>query len=197
MAYIIPPGFGILAVHTLTTGDPEHMVWTVGLDCTEWITEEDLPQVAADAWNGSISAVTSEVVSLVQIDLKMGPNVTGPTYTWLGDTPGTDLEALPPPNCAVLVQKRTLLGGRMNRGRMYLPGISAISSSLDSGGNFGGADASAVSTAVNGFFNELVDVPVYGTATPVLLHSASSDPTPIADFVVSPKLATQRRRLRP
>lgn len=197
MAVIIPAGYGVMSVHTRTALDAEQMIWTCGMDMTSWAPDGDFPQVAADAWEEHFAPITSTIVTLEEVKLRIGPTPTGPTYSAVVSTPGTQTSALLPPNCAVLVQKRTLLGGRANRGRMYLPGISLIAATLDSGGNFSSGQAEAIQDAVDAFFAELVDVPVFGTARPVLLHSASSDPTPITGFTVPTKIATQRRRLRP
>lgn len=197
MPVIIPPGFGVVSFHTQTVDDPEEMVWTCGVDLTEWSADPDFPAVAADAWEDRWAEYTSSIVTLVAVNLKMGPVTTGPTYSWSGAKPGTDAGSLLPPNCCILIQKRTLLGGRMNRGRAYIPGISEISATLDSGGNFDAGVASALAGAMQLMWDDLGSNGTYGSAAPVLLHSASSDPTPITDFVCPPKIATQRRRLRP
>lgn len=197
MTVIIPPGYAVASIKTVTLGDPEPMVWTLGLDLSDWILPANLPDFISDCWDDHLDTITSSITDLVQVDVKVGPTVTGPTYTWVGQIPGANPDALLPPNCAVLVQKRTGLGGRMNRGRMYLPGISVIADSLDSGGNIGPGGVLAVQNAVDGFITALGTDGGLGSVTPVLLHSASSDPTPIIDFVVAPKIATQRRRLRP
>lgn len=197
MAVIIPAGYGVAAIKTRTLGDPEPMVWTCGFDLTDMILDANAPEFISDAWDASLKTITSSAVSLIQVDVKVGPTVTGPIYTWVGDIDGTDAGALLPPNCAVLVQKRTGLGGRMNRGRMYLPGISSIDGQIDSGGNILPGGVAPVQSAVDAFFTFLNTSAGLGTMTPVLLHSASSDPTPVASFVVADRLATQRRRMRP
>jgi hypothetical protein len=150
-----------------------------------------------DAWNDNLKSLTSSAVTLTRSVIKLGPNATGPTYEASENIVGTNGGSLAPPNCAVLVKKITALGGREGRGRAYLPGISSISGSLDSGGNFSGANATTVSNAMQALFDQMLADDLIGPVTPVVLHSASSDPTQITSFVCEPKLATQRRRLRP
>lgn len=197
MALIIPAGFGLLSIGTRTEGDPETMYWTCGVDVSGVPFEAAIPEAVSDEWGLSLAAVTSSIVDLVEVRLRLGPVPTGPTYLWTGSVAGSSSGSLLPPNCAVLFQKRTGLGGRMNRGRAYVPGISSISATLDSGGNFADGTAVLLSETMEAFWTGLSDLEGIGSVTPVLLHSASSDPTPITEFVCVPKIATQRRRLRP
>lgn len=197
MPLIIPDGFGLMSWHTLTTGDPEEMIWTMGLGIDEAASVSGLPELGRDAWDDQLKPLTSSVVTLVRVRLRTGPAPTGPTYEIAASIAGTQGGSLPPPNCAVLIQKRSSLGGRANRGRAYLPGISSISGSLDSGGNFGSTPALAVSSAMDAMQNQMATDATFGPVSFVILHSAVGAPTPITEFVCPPKLATQRRRLRP
>ena len=181
MGVVIPAGFGLLSFHTLTTLDPEEMLWTVGVDLSAVTNPQDVADDASATWTDNLAPLTSSIVVLNRTVLKVGPSSTGPTFENTDTIPGTDGGALLPPNSAVLVRKLTSLGGRGGRGRAYLPGISSISGSLDSSGAFSGAAASAVSAG----------------APLVLLHSDSTAPTLISSFDCEPKIATQRRRLRP
>lgn len=196
MGVIIPEGYAQMSVGTMTPGDPEPMYWTCGvlIDDETYI---ELPERAASAWDGSLSGITSQVVDLTHIYVKEGPNETGNAYEWTGSVSGTDIGALPPPNCAVLVRKRTGLGGKRQRGRAYLPGVSSFSASLDAAGNFSSVDAGEISTAMELFWTNLDAEFEFTTVVPVLLHSDLTPPTTILDWQCEPKLASQRRRLRP
>jgi hypothetical protein len=102
-----------------------------------------------------------------------------------------------PPNCAVLVRKTTLVPGRQNRGRWFLPGVAV--SGVDGGGNLSSGLKTDWQIAVSNFKLGVVPLGMH----PVVLHNVASlanttgkSPTAIDDFVVMPKIATQRRRLR-
>lgn len=197
MPVIIPAGFGILSFHTLTALDSEEMVWTCGVDLTAAAPDSDVPQAAADEWETHLADFTSTITTLVRVRLKVGPNATGPTFEAGVSMAGTDAGSLLPPNCAVLVHKHTVLGGRANQGRAYLPGVSEIAGSLDSSGSFSPVTAASIAARVEDFWTAMGSLPAIGAVTPVILHSGSSDPTPITNFTVASKIATQRRRLRP
>lgn len=197
MGVIIPADYGVLSFHTRTTGDPEDMIWTLGVGIASAAVRSDIPEMARVAWEDRIAPLTSSVVTLVTVELKEGPSATGPTWVSAGTSAGTQPDPLPPPNCAVLVQKRSTLGGRKGRGRAYLPGISSISDTLDSGGNFGTGAADEVSLAMENLGEDLQTDTAAGPAIPVLLHSDATSPSTIVQYICSPKLATQRRRLRP
>lgn len=197
MGVIIPAGFAVVAYATLTEGDSEEMLWTCGLATTTSGAVANVLDDLQTTWGEHIQPLTSEVVTLSRILLKYGPNSTGPAFEQPVGVAGTEGGSLPPPNCAVLVQKHTASGGRSHRGRAYLPGISSISAGLDSAGNIDFTRSDAVTTAMEGWRTDMTAGDASNGATPVLLHSASSDADEIVSFVCTPKLATQRRRLRP
>jgi len=143
-----------------------------------------------------MNPITSSVVHLTHLVLKLGPNDTGSTFEWVGSEAGADGNPLPPPNCAALVKKITGLGGRKQRGRAYLPGCSRPGNSLTTAGTFDASDAEAIGDAVFAFLADLASTPSGTEADGVLLHSDSTPPTPITATICEPKLATQRRRLR-
>jgi len=197
MGVVIPAGYGLLSFHTLTDGDPEEMVWTVGVNLGGTTDESKVPFDAHTAWVDNLQSETSSVVDLARIVLKVGPSSTGPTYEDVTAASGTNGGSLPPPNCAVLCKKLTTAGGRKGRGRCYLPGISSISGTLDSAGNFASGSAGVISSAMNQLLLDISAGSTSGGAELVLLHSDSTAPNLITEFFCEPKLATQRRRLRP
>lgn len=197
MGVVIPANYGVLSFHTKTTGDPEQMIWTLGVGLGSAADVPEVPQLAYDAWGDNIGPLTSTIVALEEVQLKVGPSATGPTYFHSGTAIGADGGQLAPPNCAILVQKRSTLGGRRGRGRCFLPGISSISGSLDSGGNFSTGDANEIAAAMTQLGEDLQTDTTIGPVIPVLLHSDATAPSTIVQYTCSPKLATQRRRLRP
>ncbi len=94
------------------------------------------------------------------------------------------------PQVAYLIKKLTALGGRRNRGRMYLPG--ANESKVDGQGNVSSSFVTSLQTAADWFFTDL------GTADIglVILHADSSTPTDVTGLTAQAKVATQRRRLK-
>lgn len=131
---------------------------------------------------------------LTGILVKKGPNATGASALLGVDRQGTAAGACIPPNTAVLVGKTTDFGGRRGRGRMYFPCVAE--SNVEDDGTLASAFLTSTQTRFGAFRNELVSV----LLPPFLLHSEgdSSIPAPyeINGFVVSSKVATQRRRLR-
>lgn len=95
------------------------------------------------------------------------------------------------PNTSVLVQKRTGIPGRSQRGRMYPPHILPASA-VNENGTIDGAKV----TDIQACFNELVAALDTLTGSVMLFHGASSDATEVEGLVVSGLAATQRRRLR-
>lgn len=96
-----------------------------------------------------------------------------------------------PPATSVLVQKRTGLVGRQNKGRMYWPFVCQ-DAQVDNGGNIFTGHLADLQLAAT----DLYDRAEADWGGMFLFHSGSSDPTPITSLVVSPTLATQRRRQR-
>lgn len=125
--------------------------------------------------------------------VKFGPDDTGPS----AEVPGIGLmssgDAQAAPNLSLLIQKRTLFGGRSGRGRFFLPGVPE-----------GQVTASGTINApyVNGMQNVMTDFleGLQGAGWPmVVLHRPGAPlttPSPVASLLVQATAATQRRRLR-
>ncbi len=197
MGVTIPVNYGLLAFHTKTDLDPEEMLWTVGVNLTSVSDPQDVCTDAHAAWSDHIADLTSTIVDLTRVTLKVGPSSTGATYQDVTAASGNDGGSLLPPNSAVLVQKLTNLGGRKGRGRVYLPGISEISGTLDSSGTFSSGEAGVITAAMNALLLDIGTGSASEGAPLVLLHSDSTTPTLIVQFFCENKIATQRRRLRP
>lgn len=97
------------------------------------------------------------------------------------------------PQVAILIQKRTALGGRRNRGRMYIAGASE--GDIGTNGSLSGTLQTAVTGACDGLMNLPVAVPAANISQPVLLHDEPpTTPTVITDLAMTLYSATQRRR---
>jgi hypothetical protein len=99
----------------------------------------------------------------------------------------------PPPQVAVLVQKRSGLGGRANRGRFYVPAVWIAEADIDNLGNLTTTVFNATQAQWNSFLVNQ-DTDGYGVW---VLHSGFGAPAQVTALNVQRKVATQRRRLRP
>lgn len=187
---IIPPGFGHVVLKFTGAAVPQGAATTFGIELqgSQFLLPraEDIQGLFIDTFDQLISSSVSGVSAFI----KAGPTVEGPSVetSSLGGFAASGNTA--PPNVSYIATKRTGLGGRANRGRMYIPGVPE---------SFAGPDGVLVSpfdvdfeVACTAFLSALavIDSPM------VLLHSASSDPTPVTGLVGQTTLATQRRRLR-
>lgn len=203
MPLIIPPGFMQMVWEFTITGDAEVMVCTCGFDVSDAAgDQEHIVAWLATTWADNVLQWQSSALHLVGGVGYFGQDgadnivVVGPV---LNDAGGSSANSLPP-NCAVLARKRTDLGGRRGRGRVYVPGIAE--------GEVGpeGNNSNAQLAGFQGAFDDMMtawstDV-TDGPVTPVVLHKSEGIgpepvPTPIVLWEVERKIATQRRRLRP
>lgn len=153
---------------------------------------EEIGEAVRLAWVENILPGQVNDITLSSILVKKGPNEDGPfaevTSGALGDSssPGWT------PQVSILVRKNTALGGRRNRGRMFIPGYPENVAAEN-----GGVDTGAQS-AINAQFEQLRDDLVTVELLPVVLHGDQilTTPTLITSFSVAPVVATQRRRLR-
>lgn len=152
------------------------------------------PNAVADqlrtAWVNSILTQQSSAINLERVDVKFGPNATGPSGTSASGAAGGISGNVTPANLAVLVSKLTLLGGRQGRGRMYIPGVPEANTGVN--GNLQPTYITALTTELEDFTDLInsVDLPQY------LLHSVELAPTEVEAMEVEARPATQRRRLR-
>jgi hypothetical protein len=157
------------------------------------LTATEAAELYAGAFQTSVLARMVNDITLDSVHVKFGPNDIGSEGDWpvgvAGGSSGDDQV----PSVAMLVKKNTELGGRANRGRMYLPGLNE--SVTDTGGVIDASELPLWQAELETFFDEVVaaDLP------PVVLHSEDSPvstPTPIISLTVDSKAATQRRRMR-
>jgi hypothetical protein len=109
----------------------------------------------------------------------------------LDDEAGSGSDNDIPVNCAVLVQKQSLSGGRSNRGRMFLPPMMA-GITVDTNGIYGGATPAFIDAGL-----AQMHVEVLGDGYTLLIHHSDGSPgTPISWFSTQGLFATQRKRMR-
>jgi len=146
---------------------------------------------AATAWENNLLPLQVDSLTLVEVRAKLGPNETGPEATEPVGVAGGESDTPLPPNVATLVKKVTDQGGRKNRGRFFLPGMSELAILND--GNYDPAILATLNAALGDFYADLVAADL----EPVVLHTDILDsPTDINALVAQSKVATQKRRLR-
>lgn len=121
---------------------------------------------------------------------------TGPTFDVVRNVAGTGSAARATPNVAYLVRKRSVLGGRRHRGRIFIPGVHE--SNVDEGGNVISSYVTILQGVVDGWIADTKALPDVEEA--VILHAPGNTvvppPTKIEAMQVQTKVGTQRRRLR-
>jgi hypothetical protein len=187
---LIPVGYG--QVNFIFGGPalPHGAQVAIGFKNTNDAAPAVLCETWQGLWTGHIQAQTATSVILEEILVKNGPNDVGPSASVFPAMPGTgDLEDVIP-SLAVLVQKRTALGGKKHRGRNYWPILSE--NEYQMGGTIEPSSLAAAQSAFNGFF---LAAQADGVQ-PAILHTGVDQPTLVTSMGVSSVLATQRRRLR-
>lgn len=196
MGVVIPVGYAQMNMRWSVAGDAEFMYCTLGLFD---VTGSKLPAVqAADvgaAWDASTFTTAANMLAgwsagtvLTTVMDPSGP-LTFETGTAVA---GSAAAGTLPNNCAVLVRKQTAAGGRRNRGRMFIPPAYSNESGVNQVGTLDPATVTVYQNLINSLENELVAVDML----PMVLHSNGGIPTAITNFLVQPKLATQRTRMR-
>lgn len=193
----IPAGHVLLKFRFRLATDPEEMLCTLGAETTAASNADRISALndQFDNWADNVLPLQVVGYSLVGVDGVFGTgggdlplsSTQGPANA---GNPATGLTS----NTAVLVQKLSAVGGRRNKGRMYVPGINP--EAVDNAGFLTGVDLAAWNTAFNNLYLGVTS----GTFldNPVIFHSVG-DPTPtvVTDLDVDPRVATQRRRMRP
>lgn len=188
---IIPTGYSHVLLGFTGVYVPTGAAMTFGVQNVGNETPVDLATSVLVQWQGaSVDDLYTDGVSLTEIKVKNGPNSTGAqgviSPNVLGNQTGPGIA----PNCTMLIQKNTGLGGREGRGRFNLPGIQE--EDVDGAGNLDAIFLAAANPVWDDFLNGLItaDLPM------VLLHNSATAPTPVTSLNVSSRIATIRRRLR-
>lgn len=205
----IPSDYGNARLKFTCTGVPRVMGTSLGIFCdggapadvAEFISDTFVDLVIQDG------ARLGNSWNFVGVDFyyTLSPgNVI--LYEHVASVAGTQGSPNCPPNCSLLVQKRTLFTGRDHRGRGFYPAGMLVESEVSDAGFI----ASGVMDGMTADFQAWRDAFDPSAYTPVLLHQfgtyvnsdgetvtvESSLPTPISALVPQSLIATQRRRLR-
>lgn len=206
MALNVPAGYWHCKLRWRLNGDLEEVVCTIGVTGNS-PGDRDIVEVAHavyNAWEGAWpQADLANVWGLVGCDATEGSaSGDGVVGSWDEVTQGTATWACTPSNCALLIKKRTALGGRPNVGRMFLPAGYLYEEDIDPLGMIGGGSHTSQQANANQFYENLIDSTTavgqpIADFQPVLFHNdASREPTPITSFAVDRLIATQRQRMR-
>lgn len=191
-----PPGFADVAVELTLASFNRSSYLTFGVDPVD--TD---PLLVATSISAAIQAAGS-LKSVIDSDV----TITS-IHVALGTDGGEDLSADfattivggaaltgPPPNCAVLVHKRSARGGRRGRGRLFLPWAIA-EGNIDEKGALTAPSITAMNAAMAAFLTALQT----NNVRMVLLHrpgkTTAGPPDNVTSLQTDPIIGTQRRRL--
>lgn len=185
MGYVIPNGYSRVTFEydavSLAGSAP---VWGISIESNPTSDMLDLFQ----AWYETDWApLVSEAYILRRIVMRNDFVSLEREILLAGESTAADCQ----PNTALLVSLSSGLVGRANRGRVYFPGVLNEDTVSGSGLVFAGK-IEDYDTA----FQALGTALAAEDASMVILHSNSSDPTPVVGYTIQQRVATQRRRLR-
>lgn len=190
------PGYADVSVEMILTGMTRSAYLTFGVqpvdpDPADVVVEVNSAITAA----GSLQSRLDAQVTITSIRASVGQDGGADLVYVLGTSiVGQNNVSALPPNCAVLVHKRTLRGGRRGRGRLFIPWCVS-ETNVDEAGLIATAEVTTIQTAMNVFRTALgsFNVPM------VILHnpglSTMGAPDTVTSLVVDKLLSTQRRRL--
>lgn len=196
----IPVGGRTATFNFAIDGNPRGVSTSIGiidLDVIDPRSNEELASLVRAGWTGSgrpfqgsnmpdvydLSDVTvTEMTEDGPISSAAGPAIAG-----------TGGQAPVPINCALLVTKLTGIGGRRNKGRMYIPPFLPGESQVDQNGILTGT----VQAVIQGQIDAAVAANAADDIGYVLFHQTGSEiPTAITELRCENLIATQRRRMR-
>lgn len=185
VGYVIPPGFSrVTFEHTPLSAVGSTAVWGLGIDD---IPSETMLDLFQSWWEDKLRPLTISTTELRTIEMRNDTSVLDRPVNLTGELETTSMA----PNTAALVRLTTGLVGRANRGRIYVPSV------LPETGVYNDGEISPELRAdILAAFTDLGLALGVLSASIVVLHSTSSDPTPVSSLSVERFAATQRRRLR-
>lgn len=191
---LIPTGAAQVNFKVTGLGAPLGAQFTFGVACGDETEADDVAQGALNALQFSgLWGFMSSSVTITAVLAKKGPNLTGPMAEIGANLVGGDNSEPVPPNVALLIRKNTPQGGRMNQGRLYLPGLPEAV--VGASGNLSPATMAQMQTKADDFLEALQDA----SLPMLLLHSTETSqylPQPVLKLSIQARVATQRRRLR-
>lgn len=190
----IPSGYATVDYRWAPAAAYREAMTTWAFSIAAW--DEDVEAIS-DEWNTFFAAIGMPSSSFATgVTVKVGTSDPSAPLVYQFDTaePGSGSGALLPPNTAMLVVKRTLLGGRKGRGRSFMP--SPLEAQISNVGSVDSTFLGNYQDAVVGLIGNTTAL-LDATATfPFLLHSDGvTAPTELSDYQTAPVVASQRPRL--
>lgn len=196
---IIPVNWANWITQYTFVGDAEPMITTMGVNVSTWGGDYDGGlEWLSDLWLAALVGSTSDDVTVGPYSLAVGQDGGDPvTYAYEDSNAGSEPSFPMWPNTAILVRKQTASGGRRNRGRLYIPG-AAIRSAISVAGVIDSIFLADFNTNLATFLTTVNAGTGFNPTQLGVLHSEPpSAPAVITALIAQPKVATQRRRLRP
>jgi hypothetical protein len=185
-------------LYTAPSGSGDGM-WTVAWH-TGGVTDAADDEALVDAVEALITGQLSDLILLTGIRMVFGTAVPSePIVREVAASVSGVAASGILLNTAYVVQKRTNLGGRRNRGRLYLPGV--VDSAVGTDGTLSSGAQSDLQSAVDLWIEGTEAALLAGGATspyPCILHADGVGAPPVVQsFAVASRVGTQRRRLTP
>lgn len=202
MALIIPPQFAQVTLPFKHASVPREAVITFGVDGEGWGGDYvGLANFCYGAFANEFGAEIDSEVTMGPARLLVGQDGGDPlAVVGTGNSVGSRTASMMPQNVALLVQKRSLTGGKRGRGRFYIPWILRDEEVVETGLVDGTALAAFQDHATT-MLDELASGGGGADPAPmVILHDSSGlgpepGPSEVVSLTVDPMVATQRRRL--
>lgn len=186
MGYVIPAGFARVNLeYAALSPNGSKPTWGFGVNRPP---SEALCTAVLQGWVEYLRPFTSNSYTLERVTARSDVGY----YEILSGTTGPSGSPAAPPNTCALIKLATGMSGRTNRGRVYPVGL-LTDNSIQDVGTLDPEALADIQQAWNGFVNT---IELDTGAELVILHSTSSDPTPVTSQVLQGTVATQRRRLR-
>lgn len=203
MARVIPPGFAEISQELRLSGYPRsaYVTYGIAIKGTQGASM-GLAEQAYNAFYAGMGNYMDSHVTFGRCRAVIGQDGGDPLLDEYdgGENGGSSRES-PPPAIAVLINKNTGVGGRRNRGRMFMPWYAPEGSISEAGTMTTGVLGSIRSSA------NIMLANLTGTADDinppewdlldgmVILHGPLlGPPTPVTSLTVSATVSTQRRR---
>lgn len=196
MGILMPVGGHQATLRWTLAGDLQEQITTIGFDNVAILAPTALAELIYDLCvsPGSI-CVAAEMLNDytfngVTVQNRQGDGMVVGEH--LEPVNGVDSTSPITSNCALLVHKRTLAGGRRGRGRSMPPLYNINEAAVDVHGIL----AAPTYSFLGGIWDFLYTNMVSSGVPPELYHEDGAPGTPITEFAVDLRIATQRRRMR-
>lgn len=203
MARVIPPGYAEVSQELRRSGYPRSAYVTYGIKVRGTVgVNLTLAEQAYEAFTLPMRNYMDSDVVFGRCRVVIGQDAAEPLVDeFAGQLNGQASRESPPPAIAILVTKNTGVGGRRNRGRMFIPWY-APEGSISEVGTLTTGVISNIQSNVNDMllalqgFDADPEIPSWDLLDGmVLLHGPGlGAPTPVTSLTVSPTVSTQRRR---